>query len=59
MANVKFVNSTVQGGTAAQYIQPPTIPILKVDPEYEYKFKLEVCILGFKTLEWELGLWKK
>lgn len=59
MANVKFVNSTVLGGTAVPYIQPQTIPILKVDPEYEYKFKLEVCIVGFKTKEWELGLWKR
>lgn len=50
MANVKAVVHMNAGVVYAPYI-PMTSPMLEVDPNAEFRFKVELSILKFKVVE--------
>lgn len=51
MANVKAVVHMNAGVVYAPYIPMTSSPMLEVDPDAEFRFKVELCILKFKVLE--------
>lgn len=46
MGSVKAV-----GHINAGVVYAPYIPIMEVDPDAEFQFKVELCILKFKVVE--------